>query len=203
MSDLVPLYEELMPSFDLSDELAVAVNARAADTWLALLDTDLIEVGSQHKMTGVLGAVRMLPGLVAGLVHGDTPQPMPDSMKLGELGAHVATGGDWAKLGERIGSELAFGLVGKFWKPVIEYEPVAAPDFFEFDRQGFAKTIYAFRIVPTGETTCNLIAVMRTKAYGDDAQRWFRRYWTYGVGSGAHVLVNSVIESARDAAEAA
>lgn len=201
MTDLHPLYEELMPSFDRSDELAVSIDARAADVWLALLETDLIEVGTQHKLTGVLGAVRMLPELALGLVHGDTPDQMPESMKLGDLGDHVASGGAWSKLGERVGSELAFGLVGKFWKPVIEYRDVAAPDFFEFDEEGFAKTIYAFRIVPTGENSSDLIAVMRTKAYGEDARKWFRRYWTYGVGSGAHVLVNSVIETTRDRAE--
>jgi hypothetical protein len=33
------------------------------------------------------------------------------------------------------------------------------------------------------------------------ACRWFRRYWTFGVGSGAHVLVNGVIDMAREAAE--
>lgn len=28
--------------------------------------------------------------------------------------------GDWIALGERPGEELALGLVGKFWPPVIE-----------------------------------------------------------------------------------
>jgi hypothetical protein len=33
------------------------------------------------------------------------------------------------------------------------------------------------------------------------ARRWFRRYWTFGVGSGAHILVAALLDSARRAAE--
>jgi len=32
-------------------------------------------------------------------------------------------------------------------------------------------------------------------------RRWFRRYWTFGVGSGAHVLVHALLETVRDSAE--
>jgi hypothetical protein len=39
---------------------------------------------------------------------------------------------------------------------------------------------------------------MRTATTDERARRWFRRYWTFGVGSGAHVLVNGVIELTRD-----
>jgi len=35
------------------------------------------------------------------------------------------------------------------------------------------------------------------------ARRWFRRYWTFGVGSGAHVLVHALLETVRDTAERA
>ena len=43
---------------------------------------------------------------------------------------------------------------------------------------------------------------MRTATSDAPARRWFRRYWTLGVGSGAHVLVNGVIETAKQTAEA-
>jgi hypothetical protein len=42
---------------------------------------------------------------------------------------------------------------------------------------------------------------MRVATTDEHARRWFRRYWTFGVGPGAHVLVSGVIESARDEAE--
>ena len=42
---------------------------------------------------------------------------------------------------------------------------------------------------------------MRTATTDEHARRWFRRYWTFGVGAGAHVLVNALLESVREDAE--
>ena len=42
---------------------------------------------------------------------------------------------------------------------------------------------------------------MRTATTDEHARRWFRRYWTFGVGSGAHILVGALLEFARRAAE--
>jgi hypothetical protein len=42
---------------------------------------------------------------------------------------------------------------------------------------------------------------MRTATTDEHARRWFRRYWTFGVGSSAHILVASLLEAARRAAE--
>ncbi len=46
-----------------------------------------------------------------------------------------------------------------------------------------------------------LSATMRTATTDEDARRRFRRYWTLGVGSGAKVLVNGVLDLACEAAE--
>jgi hypothetical protein len=42
---------------------------------------------------------------------------------------------------------------------------------------------------------------MRTATTDEHARRWFRRYWTFGVGSGAHVLVNGLLDVTREMAE--
>ena len=44
---------------------------------------------------------------------------------------------------------------------------------------------------------------MRTATTDAHARRWFRRYWTHGVGSGAHVLVARVLDLVREDAERA
>ncbi len=57
---------------------------------------------------------------------------------------------------------------------------------------------------PCERSTSNrtlLSGVMRTATTDEDARRWFRRYWTLGVGSGAHLLVNGVIDLTREIAE--
>ena len=43
---------------------------------------------------------------------------------------------------------------------------------------------------------------MRTATTTVAARTWFRRYWTLGVGSGAHLLVNGLLEAVREQAEA-
>lgn len=195
------LYEKFLPAFDNSDELAVLVHADRETTWNALLNVDLLEVGRAHRMAGVLGAIRMLPELAVGLVHGETPGQMPESMKLGELGSEATGNGEWAMLGERDGNEIAFGLVGKFWKPVIEYRAVRPDEFTAFSEPEIAKTVYAFKLTPITDSTTLLTAVMRTATTDEHARKWFRRYWTFGVGSGAHILVNGVLDLARESAE--
>jgi hypothetical protein len=46
-----------------------------------------------------------------------------------------------------------------------------------------------------------LSGVMRTATTDEHARRWFRRYWTFGVGSGAHQLVNGLLDVTREMAE--
>jgi hypothetical protein len=36
---------------------------------------------------------------------------------------------------------------------------------------------------------------------GEQARVWFGRYWTFGVGSGAHVLVQALLDVTREMAE--
>ena len=43
---------------------------------------------------------------------------------------------------------------------------------------------------------------MRTATTDEHVQRWLRRYWTFGVGSDAHVLVNGVLDVTCEMAEA-
>ena len=104
-------------------------------------------------------------------------------------------------LGERERDEIALGLVGKFWRPVIQYAQVSAPAFRDFSEPGYAKTVYALGVRPVDEGSTLLWAVMRTATTDDTARQWFRRYWTFGVGPGAHVLVNGLLDVVRDAAE--
>jgi hypothetical protein len=66
---------------------------------------------------------------------------------------------------------------------------------------GYAKRVYALGFRPL-EARRTLLWAMRTATTDDHARRWFRRYWTLGVGSGAHALVNGLLEVVREDAEA-
>ena len=91
---------------------------------------------------------------------------------------------------------FALGLVGKFWRPAIEYAQVSAADFRDVAEPSYAKTVYELAARPLEEGTL-LSGLMRTATTDEHARRWFRRYWTFGVGSGAHMLVHALLESVR------
>ena len=112
-----------------------------------------------------------------------------------------ASAGGWILLGERPGQEIAFGLVGKFWRPVIEYAELDAPAFKGFSEPGYAKTVYALGVRPLAADRTPLAGAMRTATTDDRARRWFRRYWTLGVGTGAHILVNGLLDVVREDAQ--
>jgi hypothetical protein len=69
----VTLVDELLPVFDVSDELAVVVEAGTERTWTALMSADLIDVARRRPLLATLGALRALPEIVAHLLHGETP----------------------------------------------------------------------------------------------------------------------------------
>jgi hypothetical protein len=193
------LVDLALPVYDVSDGVATVVEAGAARAWAALMAVDLIELGHRRPTVGALGGVRFVPQLVAQLGHGKLPHG-PEHMTLRDTTTLPPERGGWVLLGERP-TELALGLVGKFWRPVIEYRRVAADEFADFAEPGFAKTVYALEARPLSATRTLLTGTMRTATTDDHARRWFRRYWTAGVGPGAHVLVNALLDVAGEDAE--
>ena len=139
--------------------------------------------------------------LVSHLLQGKRPQSAPERMRLKDMAEMPRTQGGWVLLDERPGESLLLGLVGKFWRPVIEYAPVESSAFRDFNEPGWAKTIYCLAIEPLDDDHTLLSGTMRTATTSTAARRWFRRYWTLGVGSGAHLLVNGLLEVVRDLAE--
>jgi hypothetical protein len=195
--------DDFLPVYDVSDEVATVVDAEPSAVWGALLDADLIELGRRAPMIGFLGALRALPAAVSELLHGERPASPPASMRLRELTELPSDQGGWVLLGERPGEEIALGLVGKFWRPVIAFTDVGAGAFRDFSEPGYAKTLYLLSVQPVEDGRTLLSGLMRTATTDEHARRWFRRYWTIGVGSGAHVLVNALLEMVRENAESA
>ena len=195
------LAEEFLPVYDVSDAVAAVVEADRETAWQALLDVDLLKLGREAPLVGMLGALRMLPEVVGHLLHGEAPAKPPESMRLRDLPSIPMYEGGWILLGERPGEAIALGLVGKFWRPVIEFAAVTAESFRDFSAPGYAKTAYVLGVQPLDDGRTLLTGLMRTATTDEHARAWFRRYWTFGVGSGAHVLVQGLLEVVRDAAE--
>jgi hypothetical protein len=198
----VELADDFLPIYDVSDAVATVAYADQGTAWRALLDVDLLELGREAPVVGMLGALRVLPEIVGHLLHGERPAKPPESMRLRDLPSIPMAEGGWILLGEHFGEEIAFGLVGKFWRRVIEWARIESPDEFRaFEKPGFAKTVYALSVRELEPNKTLLSGLMRTATTDEHARRWFRRYWTFGVGSGAHILVGALLDSARRVAE--
>jgi hypothetical protein len=196
------LAEAFLPVYDVSDAVATVAETDRETAWEALLDVDLLKLGREAPLVGMLGALRMLPEVVGHLLHGERPAKPPESMRLRDLPSIPMYEGGWILLGERPGEEIALGLVGKFWRPAIEFARIETADQFRaFDEPGFAKTVYDLSVRELEPNKTLLTGLMRTATTDEHARRWFRRYWTFGVGSGAHILVGALLDSARRAAE--
>lgn len=197
------LVDDFLPVYDVSDSVATTVEADVARTWDALMAVDLLEVGRRRPLVGVLGALRALPDIVAHLLHGEAPPAAPKALKLHDTVKLPREQGGWVLLGERPREEIALGLVGKFWRPVIAWATVGQEEFRDFAVPGYAKTVYALSVRALDQRRTLLSGVMRTATTDEQARRWFRRYWTLGVGSGAHVLVQGLLEVTQEMAERA
>ena len=137
------LADEFLPVYDVSDAVACVGETDREAAWRALLDVDLLQLGREAPMVGMLGALRMLPEIIGHLLRGERPAKPPESMRLRDLPSIPMYEGGWILLGERAGLEIALGLVGKFWRPVIEWAPITSADEFRaFHEPGFAKTVY-------------------------------------------------------------
>ena len=196
------LVDDFLPVFDVSLSLATVVDADLQTTWRALMELDLIEVGRKKPMVGALSALRALPEVVAHLVHGESPPKPPERLTFHDATELPPEQGGWVLLGERPSEEIALGMVGKFWRPVIEYAVVSPDEFRDYQEPGFAKTIYSLSVHRLDDGQTRLSAEMRTATTDPKSRAWFRRYWTLGIGSGAQLLVHAVLELTRERAEA-
>ena len=153
------LADDFLPVYDVSDAVATVAEADRKPTWEALLNVDLLKLGREAPMVGMLGALRMLPEIVGHLIHGERLAKAPQSMRLRDLESIPMAEGGWILLQERPGEEIALGLVGKFWRPVIEFARIeSAEEFHSFDEPGFAKTVYDLAVREVGPNRRSCLA---------------------------------------------
>jgi hypothetical protein len=156
------LANDFLPVYDVSDAVATVVEADRETSWQALLGVDLLRLAREAPLVGVFGALRALPEIVGNILHGERPAKPPERMQLMDLPRIPMNEGGWILLGQHPGEEIALGLVGKFWRPVIEYARVNTVDQFRaFDEPGFAKTVYDLRVEELGPTRTLLSGLMR------------------------------------------
>jgi hypothetical protein len=160
---LPPLIDELMPRFDEFERHAILVPAPPAVVYSALRRVDLL--GS--RLIRWLIFLRSVP---AALSRPRQRRPR------GALTLDRMLAGGFVLLGERPGRELALGAVGRFWTPGGERVTLDADGFRAFDRPGYAKVVWDFRLTPDNGAT-RLSTETRIWCLDAGSRRSFRRYW--------------------------
>lgn len=72
---------------------------------------------------------------------------------------------------------LAYGGVGRFWRPSGGLRRVEASAFATFGEPGYAKAAFSFELEPQGGEHTLLTTETRVLATDEAAKRSFRRYW--------------------------
>ncbi len=160
------LIESAMPTFDVVIAKHVVVAADLTTTFDAARALDLLTV-----RTPLLAASMWIRALPARLLGKATP-PL---LRL-VIGEGVGLPG-WLLLGEHAGREIAFGAVGRFWSPVIEWRGVPVTDFPSFAEPGWGKIAANFSAMPYGERSTLLSYECRTITTDPESRRRFLRYW--------------------------
>lgn len=159
------LIESAVPTFDAMIAEHAVVAADPETTFQAARSLDLLTV-----RTPLLAAsmwIRALPERLLG-----KSVPAPPQLVVSEVDLP-----GWLPLGEQPNRELAFGAVGKFWRPVIDWHDVAPADFAGFAEPGWAKIAANFSMAPYGDSHTLLSYQCRTVTTDPDSRRRFMRYW--------------------------
>lgn len=187
------LIESVMPTSDAVIAEHVVVAADPSTTFDAARTLDLLTVRTP------LLAVSMW---IRGLPERWSARPAPPLPRL-----VVADGGlpGWLILGERPDREIAFGAVGKFWQPVIEWRDVAPAEFSGFAEPGWGKIAANFSVLPYGERSTLLSYECRTVTTDPESRQRFLRYWWLirpFVGHIMRATVNQIKYNAESSASA-
>ncbi len=182
------LIESVMPHADALIAVHTMVAAEPAATYRAARDLDFLTV-----RTPLLTAAMWLRGLPRR-VRGNSAAP-PARLQLDDMAAMPG----WLLVGERPGSEIVFGAVGRFWRPVIDWLQVGPDEFATFDEPGWGKIAANFSVTPYGEQHTLLSYQCRTVTTDPDSRRRFRRYWWLIRPFVGHIMRASVATIKADA----
>jgi hypothetical protein len=159
------LIDQLLPEFDEFERHERLVRAAPPAVYAALLRVDLLS-------SRVIRWLILLRGAPGALSRRPRRTPRPRTLTLKAL-----LQGGFVLLGERPSHELALGAVGRFWTLGGDRLTLDADGFAAFDRPGYAKVVWDFRVTPQDNGTTRLSTETRISCLDAESRRRFRRYW--------------------------
>jgi hypothetical protein len=159
------LLDEVLPRFDVHEVHETWVPAPVDAVYAAVKQVTAREV----RLLMPLEVLRGLPRLLIGR-RPFRPHPSAPLLEVFTLGV--------VPLGERPGTEIVAGAVGRFWRPVGNEPPLirTREEFLAFAEPGYAKAAIAFTVSPEPKGS-RVMTETRVAGTSLEATRAFRRYW--------------------------
>lgn len=168
------ILNDLMPVWDARRVERRVVDAPLAVVFQSALTADLIDAVRHSWLVTALFAARSAAERLMSAVRRRpfSEPPTPDALRLVDLPSR----GEWIRLGTSR-SEIAFGVVGRFWGGETRWETVDAAAFAAFSRPGYAKIGCHLGLTPIDAGRTLVTYEARTQATDAASRRAFLRYW--------------------------
>lgn len=188
------LIDAFLPQFDVAASYAIGVAAPPERVWAAVR---ALEMRGSPVVRGLF-LLRSLPALLA---H---PRRTLAARREGRRGLGLTLDqllrGGFTLLGERPGEELLLGLVGRFWRTDGGIVRVAAEEWRDWERPGYAKAAWNFTLAPGADGAVRLATETRVRCTDVASRRRFLRYWRL-VGPFSGLIRRDMLRSVRRAAK--
>ena len=166
-AEALDLLDAHLPTYDVVLTEHLVVEADTQVVFEAAKNFDFLTTRS--PLVSLLMTARSVPGRLLG-----RPVIAPQSLMLArDPGALPG----WLLLGEVPGREVAFGAVGTFWKPDIEWHDLAAEQFAGFAEPGWGKIACHLLVRPDGPGRSILSYECRTATTDPASRAQMARYW--------------------------
>ncbi|MET7617824.1 hypothetical protein [Streptomyces sp. NPDC005408] len=190
------LLDRALPDFRFTRLECVMIDAAPPVVYEATRDLDLLTI--QSPLFDLVMWARGVPDRLRR-----RPLPAPTTMRVADLfdaADKHEQDQPWVALGETPERELAFGAVGKVWRPAIEWHRIEPQAFAGFEEPGWAKMAAAFTVHPYGTRRSLLAYEARTACTDPESTARFGRYWTL-VSPGVGIVLRAALQSVKAAAE--
>jgi hypothetical protein len=184
------LLDDFLPTYDVKISKHATARVPAAAAYRTACELDLLTV-----KTPVLTAAFWVRGLPDRIRRRTVEVPPRLSIRDGGLPA-------WMVLGERPGRELSFGVVGRFWKPTIEWRAMTAQQFPGFSEPGWGKIACSFVVKPDDPQSSVVTYECRVATTDPGSRRRFAWYWRLIRPFVGHIM-NATVETIVRQAESA
>ena len=191
MSESPLIVDQLLPDHDAMIAKHLLVSADVHTTFEAARYLDFLTVHDP-----LVDSAFWLRGLPARLRREAPSSDTPPKLVLGS-GEGLE---GWLVLGVEPNREVAFGAIGKFWQPNIEWRDVPLDQFTSFSEAGYGKIAACFVALPYGDRRTILSYDCRVGTTDAGSRAKFLRYWELVKPVVGHVL-NATLRTIRDNAE--